>query len=56
MATERSTAKRSVGGHDSAIRAQIIALRAYGILAAEIKKITQISKRTIRDIYRHAID
>ena len=56
MATERSTAKRSVGGYDSAIRAQIVALRAYGILAAEIRKTTQISERTIRDIYRRAID
>ena len=39
MATKRSTAKRSVGGYNSAIRAQIVALRAYGILAAEIRKI-----------------
>ena len=33
-----------------------MALRAYGISAAEIEKITQISERTIRDIYRRAID
>ena len=56
MATERSTAKRSVGGYDLATRAQIVALRAYGISAAEIRNITQISERTIRDIYRRAID
>ena len=56
MATKRSTAKRSVGGYDSAIRAQIMALRAYGISAAEIREITQISERTIRDIYRRVID
>ena len=47
MATKRSTAKRSVGGYDSATRAQIVALRAYGISAAEIREITQISERTI---------
>ena len=56
MAAKRSTAKRSVGGYDSATRAQIVALRAYGISAPEIAKITQISERTIRDIYRRAID
>ena len=56
MATERSTAKRSVGGYDSATRAQIVALRAYGISAADIAKTTQISERTIRDIYRRAVD
>ena len=33
-----------------------MALRAYGILATKIKKITQISERTIRDIYRRAIN
>ena len=56
MATERSTAKRSVGSYDSATRAQIVALRAHGISAAEIAKTTQISERTIRDIYRRAVD
>ena len=38
MATKRSTAKRSVGGYDLATRAWIIALKAYGISAAEIRK------------------
>ena len=33
-----------------------MALRAYGIPATEIANITQISERTIRDIYRRAID
>jgi len=47
MATKRSTAKRSVGGHDLAMRAQIMALRAYGIPATEIAQTTQISERTI---------
>ena len=56
MATKRSTAKHFVGGYDSAIRAQIVALKAYGISATEIAKITQISKWIIRDIYRRAVD
>ena len=47
MVTKRSIAKCSVGGYNSATRAQIVALRAYGISAAEIAKIIQISERTI---------
>ena len=38
------------------LRAYFLTLRAYRILAAEIVKTTQISERTIRDIYRRVVD
>ena len=56
MATERSTAKYSVGGYNLATRAQIIALRAYRISAVDIAKTTQISEQTIQDIYCRAVN
>ena len=40
---------------DIAIRAHVVALKAYGVKAAEIQDRTGINPRTQRDIYARAI-